>query len=81
MRYWELRLGQAPPIMAQWRREIAGQQDLVKEWVEQALTKTGDKADFVKRSELYQSFKAATEEEREKRTALGKQKFFHRKII
>ena len=72
---------QVPPIMNAWKAELNGSQDLVKAWVGDTLEHTGDQNDFVKRSELYQDYRSAIEEERDKRKALGKTKFFHKLLL
>lgn len=43
--------------------------------------RTGDPKDFLKRSELYADFRSQIEEERDRKTAIGKQKFFHKLLL
>ena len=80
-RYWTLRLGQVPPTMRQWKRELGDSQDFVREWVDERLEHTQQRTDFVRRSELYQDYRTHTEEERDKKTAMGKSKFFHKLLL
>lgn len=79
--FWVKRLENVPPIMHVWKRELTGSQDLVKVWIRERLLHTGDANHFVKRADLYQDYKAFTEEERDKKHALGKQRFFHKLLL
>jgi len=78
--YWVKRL-EVPAIMHTWKAELNSSQDLVTEWVQDNLEHTGNDNDFVKRAQIYQDYKAHTEEEHDKRKALGKQKFFHKLLV
>lgn len=79
--YWTKGLREAPPVMEKWKQELSNSQDLVSEWIGLRLKFTGNSTDFVKRSDLYQDFKATVEEERDKRTAMGKTKFFGKLLL
>lgn len=77
--YFASGLADPPAIMDTWKRELTCTQDLVKDWVADTLVPSEQQ--FVKRSDLYQHYRAATEEERQPRKALGKQKFFHKLLL
>ena len=55
--------------------------DHVAKWIENHLRCTENPEDFVKRSDMYRHYRSNVEEERDKKTALGKQKFFHKLML
>lgn len=79
--YWIHRLAAVPPALEQWKRELGGSQDLLSDWVMENLEQSDSTSDFVRRSEVYAAYRCATEEERDRKAAMGKQKFFHKLLL
>ena len=67
-----------PATCDQWVKKLADEQDLVGEFVKMNLEHTGSDSDVVSQADLYQEYKRNTLEERDKKTCMGKSKFFER---
>jgi len=67
-----------PATCDQWVKKLAEEQDLVNAFVKTSLEYTGDTSDVLPQTDAYQVFKRNTPEERDKKTTIGKTKFFDR---
>jgi phage/plasmid-associated DNA primase len=76
--YTKIGFSVVPDMCYQWVSKIAENQDIVGAFVTSSLERTGDKKDFVSRAELYRRYTAENQEERDKKTRLGKNKFNER---
>ncbi len=65
-----------PDACSSWRDDLVKQHDTVKAFVEDHLEHTGRHEDHIERSSLYEAYKGSYAEEKNKKTALGKRKWF-----
>lgn len=74
--YMRHRFTQLPPQVEEWKTQLVKSQDTVAAFVAERLVKTGDESHHVQRAILYREYTEAFPEERNKKTALGKNKWF-----
>ena len=65
-----------PETCVQWRKELVRERDTVGAFVEDNLQRTGNDIDFVERASMYRLYADIYPEERNRKTALGKRKWF-----
>lgn len=75
-RYFQEGFTNVPEACGAWRQELVRQHDTVKAFVDDSLEHTHKDEDYIERSTLYEVYKAAYPEEKIKKTALGKKKWF-----
>lgn len=76
VRYFQEGFTNIPEACTTWRTELVRQHDTVKAFVDDSLEHTMAQEDYIERSTLYEAYKVAYPEERVKKTALGKRKWF-----
>lgn len=74
--YFQWGFTKVPEACVQWRKELVKERDTVSSFVEEHLHQTGSLADGVDAAALYEDYKQAFPEEKSKRSALGKRKWF-----
>lgn len=74
--YHDEEFSKIPASCTTWKKELVKQHDTVKGFVDDSLECTGNDEDFIERSHLYEAYKMAYPEEKNKKTALGKRKWF-----
>lgn len=60
------------------KKSIVSGQDIVKDFIDRNLIQTNDVKDYVEQVKLYDNFYKSYKEESDKKTALGKNKFYQR---
>lgn len=75
-KYFEVGFRQIPASCEEWKQKLMQTKDTVAQFVEDNLEKTGDKSDAVDTNSMYEMYKGIFTQEKNKKTALGKRKWF-----
>eukprot|EP00891_Asterochloris_glomerata_P005780 jgi/Astpho2/5780/fgenesh1_pg.00080_%23_41_t len=78
LRWRQIGFTQLPEQCRKFTEDLVGEQDTVKAFVEDSIQFSGQATDFVTRSRLWTLYKSEHPEENNKKTALGKQRWWAR---